>query len=110
MAIKEYNGVEHGLVGIYAIKAERQYYKKLAEDLDARLTAAREIIDRHITSKPTTTESDDYDSRFVEWLNKMFRNPPSYIETEVFYSAWQNGFATAVGEEIEREQKEKLDS
>lgn len=54
--------------------------------------------------------SDNYDSRFVEWLNKMFRNPPSYIETEVFYSAWQNGFATAVGEEIKREQKEKLDS
>lgn len=109
MAIKEYNGVEHGLVGIYAIKAERQYYKKLAEDLDFRLTAAREIIDKHIVSKPAT-KSDDYDSRFVEWLNKMFRNPPSYIETEVFYSAWQNGFATAVGEEIEREQKEKLDS
>jgi len=53
---------------------------------------------------------DNYDPRFVEWLNKMFRNPPSYIETEVFYSAWQNGFATAVGEEIKREQKEKFDS
>lgn len=54
--------------------------------------------------------SDNYDSRFVEWLNKMFRNLPSYIETEVFYSAWQNGFTTAIGEKIEREQKEKLDS